>query len=92
MSDPAIVVRHVVRRFGDTAVLDDVSFDVAVGEFVTITGPSGAGKSTLLHLLGALDRPDASARSRCAARTWPTSTGSPATGAPRWAWCSSSTT
>ena len=59
MSDPAIAVRHVVRRFGDTAVLDDVSFDVAVGEFVTITGPSGAGKSTLLHLLGALDRPDA---------------------------------
>ena len=56
MSDPAIAVRHVVRRFGDTAVLDDVSFDVAVGEFVTITGPSGAGKSTLLHLLGALDR------------------------------------
>ncbi|MBX3284062.1 MAG: ABC transporter ATP-binding protein [Actinobacteria bacterium] len=65
MSDPAIAVRHVVRRFGDTAVLDDVSFDVAVGEFVTITGPSGAGKSTLLHLLGALDRPDAGTITVC---------------------------
>ena len=59
MSEPAIVVRDVVRHFGDRAVLDGASLEVATGEFVTVTGPSGSGKSTLLHLLAALDRADA---------------------------------
>ena len=38
-------------------MLDDVSFIVQSGEFVSITGPSGSGKSTLLGLLAGLDRP-----------------------------------
>lgn len=38
--------------------LQNVSFNVKEGEFLTIFGPSGSGKSTLLHLIGCLDRPD----------------------------------
>jgi len=37
--------------------LNDVSFDVKKGEFLSIVGPSGSGKSTLLSMIGLLDRP-----------------------------------
>lgn len=39
--------------------LNDVSFDVNKGEFISIVGPSGSGKSTLLSMIGLLDRPTA---------------------------------
>ena len=37
--------------------LDDVTLDIAAGEFCSIIGPSGSGKSTLMHILGCLDSP-----------------------------------
>ncbi len=40
-------------------VLDDISFDVVAGEFVSVLGPSGCGKSTLLNLAAGFLRPDA---------------------------------
>ncbi len=54
-----ISLRHVSRRYGSIAALDDVSLEIAPFDFVSITGPSGCGKSTLMHLIGGLDTPSA---------------------------------
>ncbi|MEV7190143.1 ATP-binding cassette domain-containing protein, partial [Kitasatospora sp. NPDC093102] len=51
---PAVRISHVHKSFGRpgarTHVLDDITLDVAPGEFVTLLGASGCGKSTLLNL------------------------------------------
>ncbi|AEW97087.1 MULTISPECIES: ABC transporter ATP-binding protein [Streptomycetaceae] len=56
-------IDHVSKAFGrpgaQTQVLDDISIDVAPGEFVCLLGASGCGKSTLLNLVAGLDRPSA---------------------------------
>ncbi|MGC2572425.1 MAG: ATP-binding cassette domain-containing protein [Candidatus Nitrosopolaris sp.] len=42
---------------GRVVPLNNLSFSMNKGEFVSVVGPSGSGKSTLLNMLGALDRP-----------------------------------
>jgi NitT/TauT family transport system ATP-binding protein len=54
---PAIALRNVSKWFGSVQALDDVTIDVARGEFVCLIGASGCGKSTLLNLIAGLDRP-----------------------------------
>lgn len=55
-------IRNLTKKYkkgSETFIaLDDVSFDVAKGDFITITGHSGSGKSTLLHSVGGLICPD----------------------------------
>lgn len=41
----------------ETEAIEDISFDVDAGEFVSIIGPSGCGKSTLLSIISGLERP-----------------------------------
>jgi putative ABC transport system ATP-binding protein len=51
------ITKRYQRREGPVLALDDVSLEVAEGEFISIVGPSGCGKSTLLMTLGCLIRP-----------------------------------
>jgi len=57
-SSVGIALEHVEKRFpGGLVALQDVSFEVAPGEFVALVGPSGCGKSTVLRLVAGLDTP-----------------------------------
>jgi NitT/TauT family transport system ATP-binding protein len=58
LPEPAVRIDRVGKRFGDgPLVLDDITLDIAPGEFVCLLGASGCGKSTLLNLIAGLDRP-----------------------------------
>ena len=52
-------VEGLVKRFGRTTVLDDVSLHVPAGSLTAILGPSGSGKTTLLRLVCGFERADA---------------------------------
>lgn len=54
-----IKIEHLYKKLGDQQVLNDVSFDVASGEIVTVLGPSGTGKTVLLKNVIGLMAPDA---------------------------------
>ena len=50
----AIVVDHIMKKYGDFTAVDDVSFNVAQGEIFGLLGPNGAGKSTLIRMMTTL--------------------------------------
>lgn len=51
-------IDNVSKRYGDLAVLANVSLEVAAREFVCILGPSGCGKTTLIRIVAGITRPD----------------------------------
>lgn len=59
MSDAAIDIQGVSKRYGSLTALQNVSFSVAQGELFGLIGPDGAGKSTLYKILTTLLPPDA---------------------------------
>lgn len=52
-----ILVRNLVKTFGDTNVIDDVTFTVPTGEILVILGASGCGKTTTLRCIAGLEKP-----------------------------------
>ena len=49
MADYILNIRHIVKKYKEHIVLDDLSLEVEEGEVIVIIGPSGCGKSTLLR-------------------------------------------
>ena len=56
---PILQVEHIRKSFGQTKVLDDISFSMEPGDTLSIIGSSGSGTTTLLRCLNFLERPDA---------------------------------
>ena len=57
MSTPAIEAEHLVKKFGDTLAVNDVSFTVPQGSVLGLLGPNGAGKTTTVRMMTTLARP-----------------------------------
>jgi ABC-2 type transport system ATP-binding protein len=57
MSDYIITVENLVKRFGELAAVDNISFQVAPGEIFGFLGPNGAGKTTTINILCTLTKP-----------------------------------
>lgn len=58
LGDVVIEAEHLTKGYGDTLLMDDVSFTIPPGAIVGIIGPNGAGKTTLFHLITGTEGPD----------------------------------
>jgi sulfate transport system ATP-binding protein len=55
----SIELKNVTKKFGDAAVVNNVSFSVKEGELMALLGPSGGGKTTVLRMIAGLEMPSA---------------------------------
>src|SRR5690606_14087657 len=58
MAEPAIVIRDLRKRYGETVALDGVTLEIDAGEIFGIIGPNGSGKTTTVECVQALRQPD----------------------------------
>jgi multiple sugar transport system ATP-binding protein len=54
----SISLKNVTKKFADKSAINDLSLDIAEGEFFVLLGPSGAGKTTTLRVIAGLETPD----------------------------------
>lgn len=54
MHEPIIELNHLSYKVADKLIINNATFSIAKGDFVTITGPSGSGKSTLLKIIASM--------------------------------------
>ena len=59
MQAPLFECQHLVKRYGNATVVDDLSFQLQAGECLGVIGPNGAGKTTTLRMCLGLSEPDA---------------------------------
>ncbi|MEM2710175.1 MAG: ATP-binding cassette domain-containing protein, partial [Candidatus Methanomethylicia archaeon] len=57
MSNSAIFIDNLFKRFGDITAVNGVSLNVWSGEFFGLLGPNGAGKTTIINILSRLLKP-----------------------------------
>ena len=57
MAEVDVRLERVTKDFGETVAVDDLSLDIAVGEFFSLLGPSGCGKTTTLRMIGGFEEP-----------------------------------
>ena len=57
MSEPIIRAVNISKKYKTRTVLEDISFDVMQGEFLSLLGPSGCGKTSILRILIGIERP-----------------------------------
>lgn len=54
---PAVELRNVTKRFGDVVAVDNISLQIANGDFFALLGPSGCGKTTTLRMIAGFEVP-----------------------------------
>ena len=59
MSEQAIIVKNLDKKFEDIHAVNDVSFEIQTGEIFSLLGPNGAGKTTTIGMISGLRTPDA---------------------------------
>jgi ATP-binding cassette ChvD family protein len=58
LGDNVIDFEHIAKAFGDTLLIDDLSFKLPPGGIVGVIGPNGAGKTTLFRMITGQEKPD----------------------------------
>lgn len=57
MTEAAVGIKGVTKRFGEVVAVDNIDLEIADGEFFSLLGPSGCGKTTTLRMIAGLEYP-----------------------------------